>query len=234
VNERCSILSADGLRKSFRIPGGRLDVLRNLDFTLAEGSSASIRGESGSGKSTLLNLFGGLESPDEGEIRWSGVPIQSFSSGRLARERGARIGMVFQAYHLIGELTAVENVLFAARIVGRRIDDTVRKRAAELLDRVGLGSRLKQLPSRMSGGERQRVAIARSILNQPQVLLADEPTGNLDEKTGRSMMELLVGLVREEEISLVLVTHNPAFAELCDVQWMLGEGSLRKSSRIEI
>lgn len=225
MSEGGPVLAARGLRKSFAIPGGRLDVLRGLDFAIGAGLSASIRGESGSGKSTLLHLFAALERPDAGSISWMGDPVGSWRPRRLALERGRRLGMVFQAYHLVGEMTALENVLFAARIVGR-IDKDVRERAAGLLGRVGLGDRLEQLPAKMSGGERQRVALARSLLNRPRILLADEPTGNLDERTGERTMELLLGLVRDEGVALVLVTHNPAFAAGCAEQWFLHEGRL--------
>lgn len=221
------VLSARGVRKSFRIPGGSLDVLRGLDFELAAGTSASIRGESGSGKSTLLHLFAGLEGVDGGEIRWTGDSIGKWRPRRLAAERGRRLGMVFQSYHLIGEMTALENVLFAARIAGRT-GGGIRERAAGLLGRVGLSGRERQLPGKMSGGERQRVAVARAILNRPKLLLADEPTGNLDEKTGEQTMDLLLQLVREEGVSLVLVTHNPRFAAECDQRWELGEGCLAR------
>lgn len=229
MSDTTPTLSANALRKSFSLPQGKLEVLRGLDFSISPGSSASIRGESGSGKSTLLNLFGGLEKPDSGEIRWMGESIQKFSVRKLARERGRRLGMVFQAYHLIGEMTALENVLFAGRMVGK-IDETAKERGIQLLEKVGLGDRLKQLPAKMSGGERQRVAIARSILNQPKILLADEPTGNLDEKTGQATMELLMELVQNEGISLILVTHNPSFARLCDFQWKLTSGALEETS----
>ncbi|MFP4352583.1 MAG: ABC transporter ATP-binding protein [Puniceicoccaceae bacterium] len=222
---RQTVLSARGVRKSFRIPGGTLDVLKGLDFSLEAGASASIRGESGSGKSTLLHLFAGLEGVDGGEIRWTGDSIGEWGPRRLAAERARRLGMVFQSYHLIGEMTALENVLFAARIAGRPGQGT-RARAAGLLERVGLAGRERQLPAKMSGGERQRVAVARAILNRPKLLLADEPTGNLDEKTGERTMELLLQLVREEGVSLVLVTHNPRFAAECDRRWELSDGHL--------
>ncbi|MEM0965911.1 MAG: ABC transporter ATP-binding protein [Verrucomicrobiota bacterium] len=230
MSENGPVLEARGLKKSFQLPGSRLKVLRGFDFALDAGVSASIRGESGSGKSTLLNLFAGLERADEGEILWDGVSIRSLDARRLARVRALRMGLVFQAYHLVGEMTALENVLLAARISGK-LDGELKERGRALLDRVGLGGRERQLPSQMSGGERQRVAVARAILNSPRVLFADEPTGNLDEKTGKETMELLFALVSEERVSLVLVTHNPAFAEACDQQWLLSEGILRPRGR---
>jgi predicted ABC-type transport system involved in lysophospholipase L1 biosynthesis ATPase subunit len=221
------VLSARALRKSFSIPGGKLTVLDGLDFSLGAGRSASIRGESGSGKSTLLHLFAGLERPDGGGIFWEGDSLATWGPRRLALERGRRLGLVFQAYHLVAELDALENLLLAARIAGRP-DAETRERARRLLDRVGLAGREKQLPARMSGGERQRVAVARAILNRPRVLLADEPTGNLDEKTGEATMDLLLELVREEGLSLVLVTHNPRFADGCSEKLFLREGYLHR------
>lgn len=227
MSEKPPVLSARALRKSFSIPGGKLTVLDGLDFSLGAGRSASIRGESGSGKSTLLHLFAGLERPDGGAILWEGDSLATWGPRRLALERGRRLGLVFQAYHLVAELDALENLLLAARIAGRP-DAETRERARRLLDRVGLAGREKQLPARMSGGERQRVAVARAILNRPRVLLADEPTGNLDEKTGEATMDLLLELVREEGLSLVLVTHNPRFADGCSEKLFLREGHLHR------
>ncbi|MBC2604161.1 ABC transporter ATP-binding protein [Puniceicoccus vermicola] len=223
-----SVLSARAVRKSFLIPGGQLEVLRGLDFSIRKGASASIRGESGSGKSTLLHLFAGLEGIDSGEISWGNDAISGWNARRLAAERAVRLGLVFQSYHLVGEMTALENVLFAARIAGR-VDAQVKDRARFLLDRVGLGNRERQLPGKMSGGERQRVAVARAILNNPPILLADEPTGNLDEKTGEATMQMLLQLVEEQGVSLVLVTHSPHFAKACDEHWLLHDGVLTKS-----
>jgi len=230
VSESEIVLRARNVCKSFAIPGGTLEVLRGLSFSIARGTSASIRGESGSGKSTLLHLFAGLESHDDGEIFWGEDPVGGWSPRRLAAERAVRLGLVFQSYHLVGELTALENVLLAARIAGR-LDAGARERARDLLKRVGLGDRERQLPGKMSGGERQRVAVVRAILNRPPILLADEPTGNLDEKTGEETMELLLQLVAEQGVSLVLVTHSPNFAACCDEQWQLHEGVLTRVPR---
>tara|TARA_R100000027_G_scaffold42073_3_gene31420 strand:- start:13276 stop:13974 length:699 start_codon:yes stop_codon:yes gene_type:complete len=224
-----SVLRAKDVRKTFVIPGGELEVLRGLNFSIREGVSASIRGESGSGKSTLLHLFAGLEGVDQGEISWGPDSINHWSPRKRAAERAVRLGLVFQAYHLVGEMTALENVLLAARIAGTVSAET-RERARHLLDRVGLGNREKQMPGKMSGGERQRVAVARAILNNPPILLADEPTGNLDEKTGETTMELLLELVREQGVALVLVTHSRRFAGACDEQWVLHDGILEASA----
>ncbi len=228
MSETSTALSAHDLRKSFPLPSGRLEVLRGLDFSIRPGVSASIRGESGSGKSTLLHLFAGLEKPDRGGISWNERSIGNWSSRQIARERNRLIGMVFQNYHLMAEMTALENILFAGRIAGRPGREA-RARAAELLDQVGLGDRARQLPAKMSGGERQRVAIARALLNRPGVLLADEPTGNLDERTGERVMEMLLELVRRENVALVLVTHNPGFAAACSETWQLHSGVLESA-----
>lgn len=220
-----AVLEARGLRKIFSLPTGPLEVLAGVDLALAAGESISIRGESGSGKSTLLHLLGGLEQVDGGEVCWGGQAIQSWTARRLARWRSSYLGFVFQAYHLVPELSALDNVLLAARLAGR-VSPATRNRARDLLGRVGLGERHSQLPIKMSGGERQRVALARALINQPRLLLADEPTGNLDERTAAGMMDLLLGLTREEGVAMVLVTHSPEFAALTQRQAHLHLGRL--------
>ena len=214
------VLSARGLRKTYRSGDGRLEVLHAVDLDLAAGQSVSIRGESGSGKSTLLNLLSGLDAPDAGTLTWAGSPDTGTA------RRGAFLGMVFQAFYLVPELDARANVLLARRIRGR-IDAAARDRADELLARVGLAQRAHHLPPQLSGGERQRVAVARALMNEPRLLLADEPTGNLDEATGEAVIELLLGLGRETGTALVLVTHNAAHAQKTDRQLLLREGRLR-------
>lgn len=219
------VLEAKGITKKFQLPDGDVTVLDGLEFAVEKGKSVSIRGKSGSGKSTLLHLFAGLDEPDEGDIFWSGESIAAWKASQLARQRALRIGLVFQSYHLVAEMNALENVELAARIAGRRNAD-IRDRAHFLLDRVGLGNRYRQLPSKMSGGERQRVAVARALLNKPSVLLADEPTGNLDETTAGTTMDLLMDLVRDEGAALVLVTHSEHFASLCDRSTRLLHGRI--------
>lgn len=213
------ILSARGLRKAYRSGDGRIEVLRAIDLDVASGESVSVRGESGSGKSTLLNLLAGLDAPDAGAVAWAGSPQLG------AARRGAFLGMIFQAYHLVPEIDARANVLLARRFIGR-IDAAARRRADELLERVGLPARARHLPSQLSGGERQRVAVARALMNSPRLLLADEPTGNLDEATGETVIELLLNLAREQGAALVLVTHNAAHAEKTDRHLRLHEGAL--------
>jgi len=207
-----AVLRAASLRKTYPSGDRVLAVLTGVDLTVAAGESVSIRGESGSGKSTLLNILAGLDRPDAGELFWAAEAAHRLSLGDLTARRGRFLGMVFQSYYLIPELDAYGNVLMAARMVGG-VGATERARAAALLQRVGLDERAGHLPSQLSGGERQRVAVARALMNRPHVILADEPTGNLDERTGDEVIGLLLEVCAEEQAALVLVTHNPAHAK---------------------
>ena len=211
------ILQATGLHKSYLSGERRIEVLRGVDLAISAGESVSIRGESGSGKSTLLNLLSGLDAPDSGELRWEG------ETSIDAARRGRLLGLVFQAFYLVPEIDAEANVLLAARLLGK-IGPAERERARELLRRVGLGERAHHTPAKLSGGERQRVAIARALMNRPKLILADEPTGNLDEGSGDSIIDLLLSLGREEGCALVLVTHNAAHAGRCARKLFLREG----------
>jgi len=216
------ILSARGLRKNYLSGDRPIAVLRGVDIDLMRGESVSIRGESGSGKSTLLHVLAGLDRPEAGTVTWEG-------SGELTpRRRGAFLGMVFQAFYLIPELSARQNVLMAARIV-RGVSPEAEARTDELLDQVGLGQRTRHLPAQLSGGERQRVAVARALLNQPKLILADEPTGNLDERTGDEIVDLLLGLCASLGTTLVLVTHNPSHAQKASRRLALHEGVLQSA-----
>lgn len=199
------MLKAHDLRMSYASGERRLEVLHGVSLAVSEGESVSIRGESGSGKSTLLHLLAGLDAPDAGFVEWEGS--QDTGAGRRARF----LGMVFQSFYLIPELDALGNVLMAARVAGKA-GAAEKARAKELLARVGLAERSHHLPSQLSGGERQRVAVARALMNSPRLILADEPTGNLDEKTGDAIIDLLLGLCAEQRIALVLVTHNAVHA----------------------
>ena len=211
------LLQATGLHKSYLSGERRIEVLRGVDLAVHSGESVSIRGESGSGKSTLLNLLSGLDAPDSGELRWEG------DAALIPVRRGRLLGLVFQAFYLVPELDAEANVLLAARLVGK-IGPAARERAGELLRRVGLGERGHHTPAKLSGGERQRVAIARALMNRPKLILADEPTGNLDEGSGDSIIDLLLSLCHEEGCALVLVTHNAAHAGRCARKLFLREG----------
>lgn len=207
------ILSAVEIRKAFKSPdGGLTEVLKGASLDVCESESVSICGESGAGKTTFLNIIAGLESPDSGEVLWDGRRIDLLSNSKQAALRTRFMGFVFQNCCLIPELNARENVEFAARIAGVYERRKSRARAEELLEFTGLGGRMKHLPSQLSGGEKQRVAVARALMNNPSVILADEPTGNLDEKTGESVMEMLLSLCGSGRASLILITHNPDFA----------------------
>ncbi len=213
------ILSARDLRKTYQSGDGRLEVLAGVHLDVLAGESVSIRGESGSGKSTLLNLLSGLDQPDSGQVLWDGSP--DTGAGR----RAAFLGMVFQSYYLVPELNALENVLLAGRIRGTPVKEA-NARAADLLDRVGLSARARHLPAHLSGGERQRVAVARALMNSPKLVLADEPTGNLDERIGTAVIELICSLCAETKTALVLVTHNAAHAERASRHLTMAAGSL--------
>jgi predicted ABC-type transport system involved in lysophospholipase L1 biosynthesis ATPase subunit len=219
------VLRARGLRKNYASGDTTLEVLRGVDLAVAPGESISIRGESGSGKSTLLNLLAGLDRPDAGELLWGAEEAHKLSPGHLTARRARYLGMVFQAYYLIPEIDAFANVLMAARVAGP-VGVAERARAAALLKRVGLEARAKHVPAHLSGGERQRVAVARALMNRPQVILADEPTGNLDERTGDEVINLLLEVCAEEKTALVLVTHNPAHAKKTARQLFLKNGQM--------
>ena len=214
------VLSAQGLQKSFASPAGPLVVLRSVDLVVHAGESVSIRGSSGSGKTTLLQLLGGLDVADTGEANFL-LPGRGLVPAHLNLGKG--VGFVFQNYQLMPELNALENVLLAAQVAGRPASGAD---AYALLESVGLGGRVRHLPSQLSGGECQRVAIARALINRPSVLLADEPTGNLDEATGAEVMRLLLQVVAESGTALVLVTHSREFAARTDRQWVLSNGVL--------
>lgn len=222
-----SVLSAKNLKKSFVTPAGTIDVLRDVNLTVARGESVSVRGESGAGKTTLLQILGGLDTPDSGELFWAGERITKRGNAFLAKARTRLIGYVFQFFHLVPELTALENVLLAARIAGTPMRQA-REQAKELLARVGLSERMSHLPTKLSGGECQRVAIARALINRPPLILADEPTGNLDERTGEAIMQLIIDVCREQNAALLLVTHNLDFAERTDRRLVLRHGILEE------
>lgn len=214
VESSAPVLRAVGLHKTYPSGDRTLVVLSGVDLAVAAGETVSIRGESGSGKSTLLNILAGLDRPDRGELFWGAEAAHQLSLGELTARRGRFLGMVFQSYYLIPELDAFANVLMGARMIGG-VGATERARATTLLRRVGLAERGHHLPAQLSGGERQRVAVARALMNRPAVILADEPTGNLDERTGDEVIALLLEVCAEEKAALVLVTHNPTHAKRC-------------------
>ena len=218
------MIEARKLHKSYRIGAGRLDVLKGVDLTIAKGEFVAITGPSGAGKSTLLHLLAGLDVPTEGEVCWQGRPLSHLSDRQRARFRNRSVGFVFQFYHLLPELSALDNVMlpgWIGRHEGRR---QLRQHALECLAQVGLQERARHTPGQLSGGEMQRVAIARALINRPQILCCDEPTGNLDSHTGQAIAELLIELHRRQRASLVLVTHEQSLAERADRQLLLRDG----------
>jgi predicted ABC-type transport system involved in lysophospholipase L1 biosynthesis ATPase subunit len=203
-----------------------LKVLDGVDLVIPEGEVLFLRGASGSGKSTLLYILAGLERPSAGVIKLEGEELYALSSSHLATIRNQRMGFIFQSYFLLPELTAFENIHLPALLSGKPRPE----RVASLLERIGLAERAAHLPSQMSGGEQQRVAIARALINEPPILFADEPTGNLDPVTGASIAELLLGIAREEGRTLVVVTHDPQLAAQGDRQIILEKGKIIESS----
>ena len=201
------LLSARGLTKTYVMGKRSLEVLRGVDVDIARSDFLALRGASGAGKSTLLHLIGGLDTPNAGEIIFNGQSFADFSESKLTNFRNRSVGFVFQSYHLLPELTALENVCLPARIA-RISTEVAKKRATELLTRVGLKDRLDHKSSELSGGEQQRVAIARALINEPVLLLADEPTGNLDSRTSQEVLQLFQKLNAEEGITIILVTHD--------------------------
>lgn len=218
------VLEARGIKKSFSTPHReKIHVIDDVNLVLKSGESLSIRGESGAGKTTLLNLITMLERPDKGEILWEGNAVTRKRNSHLAGHRGVFFGLVFQSHYLIPELNAIENVLMARRLIGP-VKEEDRKRAKDLLTQVGLKHRINHLSTQLSGGEAQRVSIARALMNGPRVIVADEPTGSLDEKTGADVMDLLLSLCEGVNTSLILVTHSPKFAEKTQRQGFLTLG----------
>jgi len=220
------VLQASGLARTYRdAASGGVRVLRGCDLTLVAGESVAIVGESGVGKSTLLHVLGGLDRPDGGTLAFRGEDVFSRGPNRLAEYRNRSVGFVFQFHHLLPEFTAVENVEMPFRIARDRGE--FRAGAVEILVRLGLGERLDHVPARLSGGEQQRVAIARAVVARPAVVLADEPTGNLDPATGREVFEVLRELQAERGFALVVATHSGRLAHRCDRILRLDNGFLR-------
>ena len=215
-------LVARDLRRSFKLGSRTVDVLRGISTEIHAGESVFLCGASGAGKTTLLYTLAGLERPESGTVTFEGRQLYTGSATADARMRNDRIGFVFQGYFLLGELTALENVLLPSMIGGK-----VKREAAEAaLHRVGLADRMQHLPAELSGGEQQRVAIARAIINDPSIIFADEPTGNLDSRTGGEIVELLLALVRENRKTLIVVTHDAQLATRGDRRMEIQDGLL--------
>lgn len=218
------MLKAESIHKRFPTRGDELTVLRDVSLSLNVGESAAIVGPSGSGKSTLLNILGTLEPPSSGRVLLDGCDPFELPPRELARFRNRSVGLIFQDHHLLPQCSVLENVLLPTLTEAR--DEDMAVRARELLERVALSERLEHRPAELSGGERQRVAIARALINRPGLVLADEPTGNLDRKTGERVGELLAGLHQDQELVLLVVTHSEALAERFTRKYELVDGTL--------
>ncbi len=223
--ERAVVLQARGLKKTYQEGTLQVPVLHGVDMDVRKGEKVAIVGSSGSGKSTLLHLFGGLDTPSEGEVTVCGTELSSLSDKARGRLRNTRIGVVYQFHHLLPEFTALENVSMPLLIGGHSVAKAI-ERAKALLERVGLAERFEHKPGELSGGERQRVAIARALANEPVVVLADEPTGNLDQGTAEQIYQLMLELNTEMQTAFVIVTHDLSLAERLDRIYHLQEGRL--------
>ncbi|MCG8373893.1 MAG: ABC transporter ATP-binding protein [Balneolales bacterium] len=210
-----NILQVKDLTRQFKSGSRQLTVVDTINFEIDEGSATAIVGPSGSGKTTLLGLCAGLDRPTSGEVILKGIPLSPLNEDERAKVRNEHVGFVFQTFQLIPTLTAIENVMVPLELRGEATK-AVRERAKELLTEVGLGDRTHHYPTQLSGGEQQRVAIARAFINQPKILFADEPTGNLDTETGAHIEELIFDLNKSQQTTLVLVTHDLELAEKCD------------------
>jgi ABC-type lipoprotein export system ATPase subunit len=218
-------LSATDVRKNYQIGKRQIEVLKGVSLTVQRGEFVALQGASGAGKSTLLHLLGGLDQADTGNIHFENFELTKMSGSSLSTLRGKRMGFIFQSYHLLPELDALENVCVPGRLL-RLSAAEAEKRGRALLDRVGLGHRLDHRPTELSGGEQQRVAIARSLMNQPTLLLADEPTGNLDSNTGGEIMDLLRELQKEQGTTMVIATHDSRVAERAERVVRLIDGQI--------
>ncbi len=220
-----AFVDVQGLNKAYQLGAQRIHVLRDLELHVAHGEMVAIVGASGVGKSTLLHLIGGLDRADSGQIIVADTDLRALDDSSLVRFRNRNVGFVFQFHHLMPEFDATENVEMPMR-VARESGSVARRRAVDLLSRVGLGERLKHRPSEMSGGEQQRVAVARALAMKPALLLADEPTGDLDETTADSLHELLKNMHAEQGLTSVIATHNPRLAAACNRVFRLERGQL--------
>ena len=225
INDPGVVLRAAGVQKSYRGPTGRLEVLRSVDLVVTRGTILAILGTSGAGKSTLLNILGTLDRPDQGTVEIRGRRVDQLNERDLAEFRSRRLGFIFQFHHLLPEFTAEENVMMPLLIAGER-PAAARERAQQMLNAVGLSERWQHHPSELSGGEAQRIAVARALVAEPELVLADEPSGNLDQRSAALLHEVIATLARERHQTFVVVTHNDRLASMADRVLMLEGGRL--------
>ncbi len=223
------MLEVSNLHKIYNHGAEKLHVLKGIELQIRKGEFVAILGPSGAGKSTLIHLLGGLDYPTQGEVIFDGKDIYSFSDSELAELRNRRIGFIFQFYHLLPEFNVLENILIPALIKGKR-KRNITEEAKGLLDNVKLSQRIRFFPAQLSGGEQQRLAIARALINQPDLLFCDEPTGNLDSTTGKEIVGLIKQLNRERQMTVVLVTHNQEIAGVAEKLFYLKDGLLQQYS----
>ena len=226
MNDPNPHISLKGIHKSYMMGGGALEVLKDVNLELTPGEILAIVGASGAGKSTLLHIIGALDRPTKGEYLYKGKDVFGYSDRQLARFRNQSIGFVFQFHHLLPEFSALENTMIPLMIFGKRDRREVMDKARGILEEVGLGDRESHKPSELSGGEQQRVAIARALANDPELLLADEPTGNLDTKTSDKVFDLMTRLNHQRGMSMILVTHNLELAKRTDLKFRLQDGAI--------
>lgn len=215
------MIQAQGIYKSY----GKLNVLKGVDVEIAQAEVVSIVGRSGAGKSTLLHILGTLDTPDQGKLIFDGIEVNKLSAKKLAAFRNQHIGFIFQFHHLLPEFTALENVCIPA-FIQQKSQDAAQKKAKELLDYLGLSERMKHKPNQMSGGEQQRVVVARALINEPRIVFADEPTGNLDSNTSQELHNLIFKLRDDFKQSFVIVTHNEELAKISDRRLEMEDGKL--------
>jgi lipoprotein-releasing system ATP-binding protein len=221
------LLRAHNVHKTYLSATKKIEVLQGLDLEIPQGRMTAIMGASGVGKSTLLHILGGLDRPDQGEIWFNGTNLSDFSAAQLADFRNEKIGFVFQMHHLLPEFNALENTMMPF-LLRNYEPKTAAERARTILNEVGLTERLDHRPGQLSGGEQQRAAIARALMNEPRLILADEPTGNLDERTSESVFRLFRELHASRKLSFIIATHNSALAAICDETFVLHEGKLQR------
>lgn len=226
-----NVLSCNQLTKFFKDGERKIQVFENLDFQVSAGDTVAIMGASGSGKSTLLHLLGGLDTANNGEITIQGERLSDMSAKARGNLRNKHLGFVYQFHHLLPEFSALENVMMPL-LIGKISKTEAKQRASDILSQVGLAERLTHRPAQLSGGERQRAAIARAMVTQPACILADEPTGNLDETTAANVMDLFISLKEQYNTALVLVTHDQKVADMMQEQYLLTQGRLVKSNSI--